>query len=92
MYEFGILPGQPKVTVTLGKDGRVTEDGDSSGERVTLEKFSMGAMKGFEMALADLESQGIKLQPRDKVTITCTGTQPSQKGDDMVLFSLDIER
>lgn len=94
MYEFIVLQGQPKIEATIGADGRVTEDGDGSGKKVTLDKFSMGAMKGFEMALGDLESQGVKLQQRDKVTIKCTGFQEntdSQK-DDMVLFAIDIER
>ena len=94
MDSFVIMGGQPKVKAVILPDGKVTEDGDSSGTPRELDKFSMGALAGYTMAKQGLEDQGIRLQERDKVTITCTGTQknPDPKLDDMILFALEVER
>lgn len=73
---------------------KVTEDGDGSGKETFLDRFSIGGLKGFQIALDDLASNGIVLTFRDLVQITCTGMQPSIDGkkDDMLLFSIDISR
>jgi hypothetical protein len=94
MHEYVIIPPMPKIEVMIGRDGRITEDGDGSGKQVILDKFSMGGLKGYIIALQDLESQGIKLSPRDRVTITCTGHQESLDNikDDMAQFTVEIER
>lgn len=94
MHEFVVIPGEKKIEATIGSDGRLTEDGDATGKVVQLDKFSMGGLKGYQIALGDLESQGVRLQVRDKVTISCVDYQRSndRDKDDMAMFSIDIER
>lgn len=58
----------------------------------TLDKVSVGSLKGFEMAL---QASGIpegKLLFGDKVVISCTGTTPSGKGNDQVDFEVEVNR
>lgn len=84
----------PRVEATVDKTTRkVTEAGDANGETVQLEKFSMGGLKGWEICLGDLESQGIKLLKGDKVTIKCVGFDDAQNGKDaMANFEIEITR
>ena len=58
----------------------------------TLDKVSVGALKGFGMALQAAGVPGCKLQAGDKVQITCTGTTPSGKGSDMIDFDIQVDR
>jgi hypothetical protein len=94
MDSFVILGGQPKVKVNILADGKVTEDGDGAGTPKEIERFSMGALAGYVMAKQGLEDQGVRLQDRDKVTITRIGAQPNAdpKLDDMILFKVEVER
>ena len=93
MYEFMSAQGQPKPDAWVDERGRITDKGIQGAKQVQLDKFSVGALKGFQMALVDLETQGIVLKFRDLVTITCTGLQDSGDGkDDMVLFEIEIAR
>lgn len=73
---------------------KITEDGDASGKETLLDRFSIGGLKGFQIALDDLASQGILLTFRDLVKITCIGTQPSLDNhkDEMILFEVEISR
>lgn len=52
--------------------------------------FSIGALKGFVMAL---NSAGLdRLERNDQITIRCDGSKKSGKGSDLVLFSVDVQR
>jgi len=58
-------------------------------------RFSVGALKGFKMEMDNLAFKGFDgFEARDRVTILCTGRQPSQDKtmDDMVTFQIDVER
>ncbi len=59
--------------------------------RSTLEKkFSIGALKGFHMAL---NSAGVEsLEVGDKVIIECTGTTETNKGNPRVDFLVTLNR
>lgn len=57
-----------------------------------LEKVSVGALKGFGMALQAAGLPGAKLLVGDKVQISCTGTTPSGKGNDQIDFDVQVDR
>lgn len=94
MHEFVVMGGMKKPEVTIDKNGRITEDGDASGTVKQLDKFSIGGLKGYLMALGDIESQGNKLQQRDEVVISCVGVleATSRDRDDMAQFEITINR
>jgi hypothetical protein len=93
MYEFLVPQGQPKPMGFVDEKGRITDKNIPGAKEIGLDKFSIGALKGFQMALVDLDNQGIVLKFRDLVTIECTGSQDSGAGkDDMILFDLTIDR
>lgn len=58
----------------------------------TLDKVSVGALKGFGMALQSCGIPSAKLLPGDAVTITCTGTSPTRKGNDQINFEVIVAR
>jgi hypothetical protein len=58
----------------------------------TLKKVSVGALKGFGMALQSCGIPSAKLLPGDAVTITCTGTSPTRKGNDQINFEVIVAR
>ena len=93
MYEFAVMSGQPKPTAFLDEKGRVTTK-QNGGKETQLERFSIGALKGFGMALQDLENQNIQMKFRDLVTIECIGFQENEdsRKDEMVLFEVTIDR
>jgi hypothetical protein len=92
------IPGQPKPEAFLD-NGRVVEEGSQGAVKTPLEKWSIGALKGFEMALQDLKTQGYTFQFRDIVKVTCIGFQ-RQSGigktgaakDDMIRFAIEPSR
>jgi len=53
-------------------------------------KVSVGALKGFQMALGDCGLE--QLEAGDKVIIEATGKTESGKGNDMVQFKLTVGR
>lgn len=57
-----------------------------------LSKVSVGALKGFGMALQASGIPSAKLLPGDSVTITCTGFSPTRKGNDQINFELIAAR
>lgn len=57
---------------------------------ITGRKFSVGNMKGFNMAVAACGLQC--LLPGDKIKITCTGSTDTGKGNERVNFALEVER
>jgi hypothetical protein len=92
-YEFMAPPNQPKVSASLDEKNRVVEKGSAGSQVKELDKFSVGALKGFEMALQDLAVQGVVPTFRDLVEIECTGTQKNDGGkDDTILFAIKITR
>lgn len=92
MLDFNVIQGQPKPTAFLDEKGRVTDSKTPGAKEVQLEKFTMGGLKGFLMALADLEGQGYKMQFRDQLEIICTGVQQTddQNKDNMSLFEVNV--
>jgi hypothetical protein len=53
-------------------------------------KFSIGALKGFHMAL---NAAGIEeLRVNDRVIIECTGTTETNKGNPRVNFNVAVDR
>lgn len=53
-------------------------------------EWSVGALKGFEMAL---RAAGCgELQVRDRVKIICTGSEKTTKGNDRVNFEIEVAR
>jgi hypothetical protein len=58
----------------------------------TLERVSVGSLKGFDMALQSSGVPNGKLQYGDEVQISCTGTTPTQKGNDQINFDVQVER
>lgn len=87
---------QPKLKAWLDANGRVVSKGSPGASEREIDRFSIGALKGWEMALQDLAVQGIQgLEFRDNVEIECTGKQPSTDStikDDMVLFAVKVTR
>jgi hypothetical protein len=54
------------------------------------QEWSIGALKGFEMAL---RAAGCgDLQPRDRFVLVCTGTEKTNKGNDRVNFEIEVTR
>lgn len=96
-YEFLIPPNTTKPTAWVDANGRVVEKGDAGATERPLDKFSMGALTGFVMAIQDLNAAlAMDNQPilrfRDELVIQCVGMQKSGKRgyDDMVTFELEI--
>ena len=52
--------------------------------------WSIGALKGFEMAIR--ASGAGTLEVKDLVTIECTGTEATGKGNDRVNFKIRVDR
>jgi hypothetical protein len=55
-------------------------------------KVSIGNMKGFLMALRASGVPGGELLVGDDVIIECTGTTPTNKGNDQVNFNVLVDR
>jgi len=82
----------PAYNINLAK--AITVDGailkpPLQGPQV-LPRISIGNMKGFEMAIRAAGTD--KLLPGDVIRLKCTGTTPTDKGNDMVNFKIRIER
>lgn len=79
------------IEVPLNDKGRLDYD---RGKNTKVNKFAIGALTGIQMALQVAESGGFRhFQPRDIVTIECTGIQPADNGlSPMPEFSVEIER
>lgn len=56
----------------------------------TTDKVSIGALKGFEMAIR--ASGAGELSTDDLIILECTGTVPTTKGNDQVNFKLLVDR
>lgn len=66
------------------------------GTDAVIDRFSLGALAGIEVALNDIKAKGFdNFRYRDRITITCTGIS---KGDesmgmsDSPDFKIDVER
>ena len=92
-HEFLAIP-DAKPEAWLDATGRICEAGSVGATKNTLERFSIGSLKGFEMALQDLKTQGYNFQFRDRVTIECTGHKDTgdKNKDDMIMFSVTPSR
>jgi hypothetical protein len=83
------------LDVPIDEFGKFNLDGK---RRVNIDKFSIGALTGFEMALQSLCTStpwfSGEFQRHDLVTITCTKiTEPSQSGySGMPEFEISVER
>lgn len=56
----------------------------------TEELVSIGALKGFGMALQDAGLTG--LQPKDKIVVLCTGRKQTGKASPLVEFEIEVHR
>jgi hypothetical protein len=80
------------ITLTVDENGKAVKEG--KGKEVQADKFGMGALTGFEMALDDMRAQGFPgFRVGNKVTIECTGVAPSSdpRLSDMLEFAVDVE-
>jgi len=72
-------------------DGRF----DPRGEPTKCDRFSVGALKGWEMALENLQTMGWPGQFRQGqyVRITCTRVEPAREANqsDMPYFNVDVQ-
>jgi hypothetical protein len=57
-----------------------------------LDRISVGALKGFGMALQAANLPNGVLLAGDKVQITCTGATPTTKGNDQINFDVQVDR
>lgn len=81
------------ITINVNENGKWVPDGE--GKPLVIDKFAIGALTGFEMALDALKMKGFeRLQTRDKVHIECTGiTRAKERGmSDMPEFLVRVER
>jgi len=94
----GIVTGVFKTTVgpaynlTLDREISVPGDVLSPEQKgtVTGTEFSVGALKGFEMAL---RAAGVSvLIVGDQITIKCTGSEDTGKGSPRVNFDVEVIR
>lgn len=78
--------------VTLNDDLEVSGDLLSPPQKgkVKSTDWSIGALKGFEMAVRASGCGG--LQVKDFITVTCTGLEPTDKGNPRVNFKIDVTR
>jgi len=60
--------------------------------KVTSTEFSVGALKGFEMALRAAGVPDSLLLPKDLVKITCIGLTESGKGSPRVDFKIEYSQ
>jgi len=79
---------------TLQLDKEITANGEDvypeQKGKITSKQFSVGSLKGFEMAI---QSSGLsELRTHDKVEIRCTGTTPTDKGNPLVNFEISVQR
>lgn len=54
------------------------------------EKVSVGNHAGLEMALQAMGLEGFEID--DKVSIECTGFTPTDRGNDMINFNVEVDR
>lgn len=57
---------------------------------VTSDRFSIGGLKGFQMAV-DASGAG-KIQRDDYLTVKCTGSKDVGKGNNQIQFKVRVER
>jgi hypothetical protein len=60
--------------------------------RQTLDHISIGNMAGFLMALRAAGIPDAKLLAGDRVWITATGETPTEKGNPMINFDVEVNR
>lgn len=88
-YEFLCMnPATITVPTLLGKL-------DPQGEPTTFDRFSIGSMAGFNMAMDVAKAEGFDdFRSKDVVQIECVGLIPPTKlgHSPMVEFKLEIER
>lgn len=91
-YEFVILPGEKKLSVYLDPAGRIVERGSQGGKDAEVDRYSVGALKGFMMALQNAQAEGYDgFRMRDIIEIEHTGVAKSDKysgKDDMLQFEI----
>jgi hypothetical protein len=57
-----------------------------------MDKVSVGALKGFGMALQAAGLPDARLLTGDRVQITCIGSSPTGKGNDQINFDVQVDR
>lgn len=57
-----------------------------------MEQVSVGALKGFGMALQASGIPNAELLAGDMVQITCTGATKTDKGNDQINFDIQVDR
>jgi len=89
---FQFLCKDPEVLeIPVNQSGRY----DQKGKTIEIDKFSVGALTGFEIALEVLRSENPwfkDFQRGDIVRITCTGIKESEKRgfSDMPQFEISL--
>jgi len=80
--------------IKLNKAQKINRRDTSPSAEITeeLDRVSVGALKGFGMALQASGVPDGRLISGDQVQISCTGTSPSGKGNDQINFDVQVER
>lgn len=94
-YEF--LLAQPSMLeVIVDGKGRLVAEGTEGAKKKKIDRFAMGALTGWLMAIQALEAKGFDgFKSRDRVIIECTGVEPAPPNSgqsDMPKFTLSVER
>lgn len=90
----GVFPTQVGTCYNISLLDEITIPGDllSPAQKGPVKgtEWSIGALKGFEMALRDAGCGELKVS--DRVVILCTGKEKTKKGNDRVNFEIEVSR
>jgi len=78
------IEGKPGICYTLNPCTPVEVEGERT------ERVSIGNLAGFKMALQAAGLDGLLLG--DMLTVTCTGSEPTDKGNDRLNFKVQVVR
>jgi len=91
---MGVFETSAGTCYNLALKEEITVHGEhlSPKQKVTVKgtDFSLGALKGFQMAVRASGCGGLKV--KDFVTIKCTGFERTSKGNDRVDFEIIVDR
>lgn len=86
----GIVTGTFETSIGLNWSVRLRKPTKVNGQET--DRVSIGGLKGFAMALRASGVPDAELLPGDVLIAECTGTTPTDKGNDQINFKVMVDR
>lgn len=86
----GVIQGQFETSVGMSYSIALNKPVKVNGKNEDV--VSIGGLKGFKMALRAAGVPNEELLTGDAVIVECTGTTPTDKGNDQINFKVLVDR